>query len=143
MARKNCSVCSVECTMVCSKCKLATYCTKAHQLEHWPVHKFHCFPLKLTFVADRGREHYVARSDIKEGAITHVQRPLMIFPIITNSTELKFPENKGHPFDQSRAKVCIGCCQELSDNNKETCSECQWPVCNRRCATVGVQSNAL
>lgn len=123
--------------MVCSKCKLVSYCSKEHQIEDWPNHKEVCFPIKFTFIPDRNRKHYVAKSDIKVGKITHVQRPLMIYPIVTNSTELKFPENKGKDVNnQSRVKLCISCFQELSANDMKTCVKCKWPVCNGNCTNV-------
>jgi len=30
--------------MRCSKCKKAFYCSREHQVEHWPVHAAHCVP---------------------------------------------------------------------------------------------------
>lgn len=135
-SKRNCSICSIDSSMVCSKCKLVSYCSKEHQKEDWPTHKEVCFPLKLTFISDRNRKQYVAKSDIKEGKITHVQRPLMIYPIVTNSTELKFPENKGNVLNQSRAKVCISCCQELPASNMKSCVKCRWSVCSEKCAGV-------
>lgn len=41
---ENCVVCasSVQKLRFCGRCKVALYCSKEHQTEHWSTHKHHC-----------------------------------------------------------------------------------------------------
>ncbi|KAI8472912.1 MAG: hypothetical protein J3K34DRAFT_198481 [Monoraphidium minutum] len=45
-APKACAVCSAagQGLSRCSSCKQSWYCSKDHQLAHWPQHKLHCTP---------------------------------------------------------------------------------------------------
>ena len=38
------AVCGVESSLRCAKCKSVAYCDKAHQVQHWKVHKAQCVP---------------------------------------------------------------------------------------------------
>ena len=37
-----CAVCKRSCTLSCSRCKTAHYCSREHQREHWKKHKHVC-----------------------------------------------------------------------------------------------------
>eukprot|EP01031_Cornospumella_fuschlensis_P038956 gene38956-47388_t len=37
-----CAVCAVQCTNRCAKCKVTYYCSREHQVSHWPEHKVPC-----------------------------------------------------------------------------------------------------
>lgn len=39
----SCLICqTTEKLQKCTKCKMAFYCSREHQLNHWPTHKLHC-----------------------------------------------------------------------------------------------------
>ena len=44
----NCSVCAAPCTTRCKSCRIAAYCSRECQKQHWPLHKSKCTPKQTT-----------------------------------------------------------------------------------------------
>ncbi|XP_052126158.1 SET domain-containing protein SmydA-8 [Frankliniella occidentalis] len=114
--RGPCVVCGQAGT-ACARCRVAFYCGKEHQKQHWKLHKPTCGCLEVRADERVGR-HIVAVKDIPMRTVLMRELPLVVYPgASTNPLE--------------PTKLCVACC--LKCNETVPCSHCGWPLCKRSC----------
>ena len=89
-----CEVCSANASQKCGGCRSVLYCTREHQLTHWPKHKTKCSLVKISFCKKMGR-HLVATSNINPGNLILKESPFILGPKV------------------APLPVCVGCLREF------------------------------
>lgn len=148
-AERICAVCGVGHARRCTNCRQASYCGKEHQIEHWKIHKEHCFPVKVvdksslddaacTNLKGRSTSHVlVATRDIKQGEIFFREGTILTSPGPWDSEAIEVA--KGRLICVSCCEIIKGFCDNDDDDEEDStirCSQCHWPVCNHFCETV-------
>ncbi|KAE8743935.1 hypothetical protein FOCC_FOCC009398, partial [Frankliniella occidentalis] len=114
--RGPCVVCGQAGT-ACARCRVAFYCGKEHQKQHWKLHKPTCGCLEVRADERVGR-HIVAVKDIPMRTVLMRELPLVVYPgASTNPLE--------------PTKVCVACCLKISET--VPCGHCGAPLCKRSC----------
>ncbi|XP_001601934.2 SET domain-containing protein SmydA-8 [Nasonia vitripennis] len=108
----SCAVCSKAATTRCGSCKLAFYCGKEHQREHWPRHKTSCRAYEERENQELGR-HLLATRDLKPDDLIISEAPIV-----------------WGPSSHVEERVCVGC--GVRDAVCR-CPNCAWPACRLAC----------
>ncbi|CAG0924115.1 unnamed protein product [Notodromas monacha] len=75
IAVAGCYICNVPATKCCSKCSIAKYCSREHQLQDWKEHKKNCQIFEVKVLPIVGRS-LVAKRNIEAGEVIIDELPL-------------------------------------------------------------------
>ncbi|XP_018323957.1 SET domain-containing protein SmydA-8-like [Agrilus planipennis] len=117
-SEKTCAECNEPAELMCSACKLVSYCSKEHQKEHWKTHKSLCKPFEIQTTSDKGK-CLVATRDLSPNDQIICDYPIVFGP-------------RPHVVEEGPVP-CPGCCRLIIAESAPRCEGCDWPVCNPNC----------
>ncbi|CAH1164666.1 unnamed protein product [Phyllotreta striolata] len=115
---EKCAECGAPSELKCSACKLASYCSKEHQKQHWKNHKTACRPFEIQVDPLIGK-CLVATRDIKPGDVILSELPIVYGP-------------RPHMVEEGPVP-CPGCCKLIIGEKSARCEGCDFPVCHPDC----------
>ncbi|CAG7785578.1 unnamed protein product, partial [Allacma fusca] len=122
-----CPICKEPAIRKCSACHLVTYCSPAHQQQHWNTHRKNCTPFVIKVDPELGHGFYASR-DLKAGAIVLVEEA------VVQSPGWNLPHFSSVP-------SCMTCGMVMTMSDTKFCSKCKWPVCSSDCEEFSIHAN--
>lgn len=53
--KAQCAECQQPADLICTGCRMVSYCNKEHQKQHWKEHKSVCRPIEVIYALKRDR----------------------------------------------------------------------------------------